>query len=186
MHMLWVIFERESRAGLRDPVLKTGNQRRNSPSRERFRPPSRPTFRFRVQLLGRLRPTGAPCSAQAGIYENGHARSRPSWNKSSAICGGLSADPGLPIPVRPNPPLVLQLEVELVRLGEPRRCKDLNSVRRVDELETPVGLTRGALEDEGSSPAASHALGPHVESSAVLLDVLAYARSCDDPHASGV
>src|ERR671919_1015922 len=40
----------------------------NSPSRERFRPPSRRTFRFRVVLLGGLRPTGAPCSAQAGDY----------------------------------------------------------------------------------------------------------------------
>ena len=40
--------------------------RKNSPSRERFRPPSRRTFRFRVVLLGGLRPTGAPCSAQAG------------------------------------------------------------------------------------------------------------------------
>jgi hypothetical protein len=39
-----------------------------SPSRERFRPPSRRTFRFRVVLLGGLRPTGAPCSAQAGLY----------------------------------------------------------------------------------------------------------------------
>jgi hypothetical protein len=40
----------------------------DSPSRERFRPPSRRTFRFRVVLLGGLRPTGAPCSAQAGHY----------------------------------------------------------------------------------------------------------------------
>ena len=38
----------------------------DSPSRERFRPPSRGTFRFRVRLLGGLRPTGAPCSAQGG------------------------------------------------------------------------------------------------------------------------
>ena len=42
--------------------------RRSSPSRERFRPPSRRTFRFRVVLLGGLRPTGAPCSAQRGHY----------------------------------------------------------------------------------------------------------------------
>jgi hypothetical protein len=40
---------------------------KSSPSRERFRPPSRRTFRFRVVLLGGLRPTGAPCSAQAKI-----------------------------------------------------------------------------------------------------------------------
>jgi hypothetical protein len=45
----------------------TRSGRKNSPSRERFRPPSRRTFRFRVVLLGGLRPTGAPCSAQAGI-----------------------------------------------------------------------------------------------------------------------
>ena len=44
--------------------------RKSSPSRERFRPPSRRTFRFRVVLLGGLRPTGAPCSAQAEIYDN--------------------------------------------------------------------------------------------------------------------
>ena len=49
---------------------------RNSPSRERFRPPSRRTFRFRVVLLGGLRPTGAPCSAQAETYDTGPVRSR--------------------------------------------------------------------------------------------------------------
>ena len=51
-------------------------ERKSSPSRERFRPPSRRTFRFRVVLLGGLRPTGAPCSAQAGIYGKGPVRSR--------------------------------------------------------------------------------------------------------------
>ena len=53
------------RAGQRRPG------RKNSPSRERFRPPSRRTFRFRVVLLGGLRPTGAPCSAQPEIYDKG-------------------------------------------------------------------------------------------------------------------
>jgi hypothetical protein len=51
-------LEREKAAGPEDPAA-------DSPSRERFRPPSRRTFRFRVVLLGGLRPTGAPCSAQA-------------------------------------------------------------------------------------------------------------------------
>ncbi len=50
----------------------------SSPSRERFRPPSRRTFRFRVVLLGGLRPTGAPCSAQAETYDTGRVRSRGS------------------------------------------------------------------------------------------------------------
>ena len=54
-------LERESAAGPEGPTA-------DSPSRERFRPPSRRTFRFRVVLLGGLRPTGAPCSAQAGHY----------------------------------------------------------------------------------------------------------------------
>jgi hypothetical protein len=49
---------------------------KSSPSRERFRPPSRRTFRFRVVLLGGLRPTGAPCSAQAAMYGIGPVRSR--------------------------------------------------------------------------------------------------------------
>ena len=49
---------------------------KSSPSRERFRPPSRRTFRFRVVLLGGLRPTGAPCSAQAETYDTGPVRSR--------------------------------------------------------------------------------------------------------------
>ena len=49
----------------------------DSPSRERFRPPSRQTFRFRVVLLGGLRPTGAPCSAQAEIYDSGRVRTDP-------------------------------------------------------------------------------------------------------------
>jgi hypothetical protein len=59
---------------------KNGRARRpdrmSSPSRERFRPPSRRTFRFRVVLLGGLRPTGAPCSAQAAMYGIGPVRSR--------------------------------------------------------------------------------------------------------------
>ena len=50
--------ERRKRARHDGPAPKS------SPSRERFRPPSRRTFRFRVVLLGGLRPTGAPCSAQ--------------------------------------------------------------------------------------------------------------------------
>ena len=57
--------------------------RKDSPSRERFRPPSRRTFRFRVVLLGGLRPTGAPCSAQAGIYDKGPVRSRGSRAETS-------------------------------------------------------------------------------------------------------
>jgi hypothetical protein len=53
-----------------------GSDRKSSPSRERFRPPSRRTFRFRVVLLGGLRPTGAPCSAQTETYGTGPVRSR--------------------------------------------------------------------------------------------------------------
>ena len=60
--------------------------RKNSPSRERFRPPSRRTFRFRVVLLGGLRPTGVPCSAQAESYVMGPGRSRGSGEE---ICRSL-------------------------------------------------------------------------------------------------
>ncbi len=56
-------LERRKRAGQQPDPQKY------SPSRERFRPPSRRTFRFRVVLLGGLRPTGAPCSAQRGQYD---------------------------------------------------------------------------------------------------------------------
>jgi len=56
---------------------------KNSPSRERFRPPSRRTFRFRVVLLGGLRPTGAPCPAQAETYDMGQGRSRAFSEQSS-------------------------------------------------------------------------------------------------------
>ena len=52
----------EKRAGHAGPAGKS------SPSRERFRPPSRPAFRFRVVLIGGLRPTGAPISAHVGPY----------------------------------------------------------------------------------------------------------------------
>jgi hypothetical protein len=58
----------------------------NSPSRERFRPPSRRTFRFRVVLLGGLRPTGAPCSAQAGLLQIERGPSRAGPHEFSAIC----------------------------------------------------------------------------------------------------
>jgi hypothetical protein len=61
----------------------------NSPSRERFRPPSRRAFRFRVRLLGGLRPTGAPCSAQAGLLQMETRPSRPSRNEFRAICDEL-------------------------------------------------------------------------------------------------
>ena len=54
-------------SGLKEKGRAQRPGRKSSPSRERFRPPSRRTFRFRVVLLGGLRPTGAPCSAQAGI-----------------------------------------------------------------------------------------------------------------------
>ena len=77
----------------------------NSPSRERFRPPSRPTFRLRVRLLGRLRPTGAPCSAQRDSCKEGRAdqgrcrmnsrnlRGR-SWKRRSGTLGlSNSSDP---------------------------------------------------------------------------------------------
>ena len=60
-----------------------GPGRKDSPSRERFRPPSRRTFRFRVVLLGGLRPTGAPCSAQAETYDTGPVRSRGFGAQSS-------------------------------------------------------------------------------------------------------
>jgi hypothetical protein len=62
---------------------RKGSTQRSSPSRERFRPPSRRTFRFRVVLLGGLRPTGAPCSAQAETYDTGPVRSRGSGAQSS-------------------------------------------------------------------------------------------------------
>ena len=74
--------------------------------------------------------------------------------------------------------------MELVGLGETRSCEDLEAVRRVDELELPVGLTRVALEDERPPPAAARTPGPHVDRSAVPFDVLAYARSRDDSHPS--
>ena len=63
----------------------------DSPSRERFRPPSRRTFRFRVVLLGGLRPTGAPCSAQGHCMQIRTWRSRPRPKESRAICECRSA-----------------------------------------------------------------------------------------------
>jgi hypothetical protein len=67
----------------------------DSPSRERFRPPSRRTVRFRVGLLGGLRPTGAPCSAQGGLYDG-----RP-WRASGEQVGRKAAPMAL-APVRPG------------------------------------------------------------------------------------
>jgi hypothetical protein len=69
-----------------------GPGRKNSPSRERFRPPSRQTVRFRVVLLGGLRPTGAPCSAQRHSMRirTRPARARP--NESHANCEVASCE----------------------------------------------------------------------------------------------
>jgi hypothetical protein len=61
--------------------------RKDSPSRERFRPPSRRTFRFRVVLLGGLRPTGAPCSAQTESRRSGGSDQGVSATKLRANCG---------------------------------------------------------------------------------------------------
>jgi hypothetical protein len=51
---------------------RTGRQRRpekkNSPSRERFRPPSRLTFRFRVVPLGRASTYRRPVLGAGGLY----------------------------------------------------------------------------------------------------------------------
>ena len=61
--------------------------RKDSPSRERFRPPSRRTFRFRVVLLGGLRPTGAPCSAQTESRRSDGSDQGVSATKLRANCG---------------------------------------------------------------------------------------------------
>ena len=65
----------------------------NSPSRERFRPPSRRTFRFRVLLLGGLRPTGVPCSAQRHSMQIRTRRSRSCPKETRANCEGASGSP---------------------------------------------------------------------------------------------
>ena len=118
------------RAGHEGPAAKS------SPSRERFRPPSRRTFRFRVVLLGGLRPTGAPCSAQAETYDTGRVRSRGSGERNFAqFAARSSADPALAVPVRAEPAAPVELEVELVGLDEARRREDLEPVGRVHELE---------------------------------------------------
>ena len=85
---------RKKRAGHEGPAAKS------SPSRERFRPPSRRTFRFRVVLLGGLRPTGAPCSAQAEIYGKGPVRSRGSGEE---FCRSLRTNCGRYQPIQPWP-----------------------------------------------------------------------------------
>jgi hypothetical protein len=72
----------QKRAGHEGPAAKS------SPSRERFRPPSRRTFRFRVVLLGGLRPTGAPCSAQEESMSRHVSDQGVLANKLVAICGG--------------------------------------------------------------------------------------------------
>jgi hypothetical protein len=64
-----------------------GPGRKNSPSRERFRPPSRQTVRFRVVLLGGLRPTGAPCSAQRHSMQIQPRRSRAVRTEFDRNCG---------------------------------------------------------------------------------------------------
>src|SRR5438309_1616349 len=65
---------------------------KNSPSRLRFRPPLALTFRLSLATLPyclrvRLRPTRAPCSAQAGHYEAARACARGPVHEKSAICG---------------------------------------------------------------------------------------------------
>jgi hypothetical protein len=72
---------------------------KNSPSRERFRPPSRRTFRFRVVLVGGLRPTGAPCSAQAETYGRRRVRSRGPSDETcrNLRASGTHASAGLPV-----------------------------------------------------------------------------------------
>ena len=68
------------------PAVPAPRAGKDSPSRERFRPPSRRTVRFRVVLLGGLRPTGAPCSAQAGLLQKRTCRSRARPKEFRANC----------------------------------------------------------------------------------------------------
>jgi hypothetical protein len=105
LHVLWNLSKNEKgralRPGRKSRRLDGGSQERrcrlcrhrsgNSPSRERFRPPSRRTVRFRVVLLGGLRPTGAPCSAQAGLLQIRSCRSRACPKEFRANCGRRAA-----------------------------------------------------------------------------------------------
>ena len=61
------------------------SQGRDSPSRVRFRPPHRRTFRFRVLPTGRLRPTGVPCSAHAAIYAEKGRRIKGTGDETTQI-----------------------------------------------------------------------------------------------------
>lgn len=144
-------------------------QPKDSPSRERFRPPSRRTFRFRVVLLGGLRPTGAPCSAQAETYEIGRVESRPvragssrkfrarrarqrpplvvfarpelARERLSGLAPCASAQPSQPWPFQnaPSRPLRLSSGWSSPGARSPRRCEDPVAVGGVDELELSLG-----------------------------------------------
>ena len=122
----------------------TGRARRpdpkSSPSRERFRPPSRRTVRFRVVLLGGLRPTGAPCSAQAALYAIPAMSSKGAFER--VLCKlqtRRSADPALPVPVGAETALLVGLQLELVGLGE-TRCDEYRQI--VVREATEVALLR--------------------------------------------
>jgi hypothetical protein len=142
----------------RRPGARPG--RKYSPSRERFRPPSRQTVRFRVVLLGGLRPTGAPCSAQAGLYVARWRRSRVRPNEFRAICVRLRDRSSR---VRPDAerrhPTRLPDAVETVgcrdgRLAQGLGCPRMPGRRSLPELRAHLA---GALR-QGRDGLGAHAL----------------------------
>ena len=70
-------------------VCSTKDWSRNSPSRSRLRPLHRPAFRFRVPPLGEASSSGAPCSAQRGIYAAAGPRIKTRGRRVSANCDRL-------------------------------------------------------------------------------------------------
>jgi len=100
-------------------------------------------------------------------------RSRGVRTNFSQIASECSADPGLAVPVRAELPASPELEVKLVRLAQPRRREDLESLRRMDELELAIRLLGGGFEHECLPAAATNVAWPDVHGTTALVDVLA-------------
>jgi len=98
----------------------------------------------------------------------------------------LSADPGLPVPVRAESSPAIELEVELRRGTQARSREDTEPVGCVHELDLPVGRFETGLECVRAAATAASALGPDVDGPAANVDVLTGVRLHDELHAASL
>jgi len=97
-----------------------------------------------------------------------------------------SADPGLTIPERSQLSAPSELDVDLVRLGEPGGSPDRDATLFVDPAELLVRWSCGCLEHVRAAGATAISTWPEVEIAAEVGDMLERSLLGDEPHVINV